>query len=658
VELAIFSGKLDYLKLLLAHRADASHVRRNDGNSLLMMAAYKGEFEMAKELTAAGADFSHKNRRGHCVRDILSAVHQKHPFEVGLPDDEALVVAAESNDTALLEKCIAVGTPVDTQNEEGLTALALASYFASLDCVNALIQHKADPNIRGDDGGTPLLLATYEGHVDVVRALTNGYDAASLDQAVTLNRNTTALYLASQDNRVDIIKALLAHSKDGLEICRDDGVSPLYVSAHEGHEDCVDALVAAKANVNACTQRRTSVLQIAAQKNHKSICEKLLANDANPNVKNTAGSSPLMVAVFHCNADIVRLLLTHGARVDDQSALDGSTVTMLAAGSLDVDIVCQLILRGASLNTRNAASLTVDDVLRTKHGISVLDIAYHCLGTHAELDKLSAADGKDAINIFKLFESIDADKSDTITKAELMKAMEEWGIKSKYGESFSNFVNAEFDRLDQDEDGGVCLPEFRACYARFHLLYRSSVRGTETQNGDREANDARLLAAEFPPSVPEAMRQKSRESTAKIWSSFRKDAVCSRVDVPKHWFSYLVERRSGASSDDLLQLVGFDVEEVTGGAEAPQEQTASVDSEAASATVQLTSFPVPRANTKYLRVTAVDSRAWTHFNDHIHVGDVLMQFFGEEDVGCLRSRDEFADMCRKLPFCFVWVYRE
>lgn len=190
-------------------------------------------------------------------------------------------------------------------------------------------------------------------------------------------------------------------------------------------------LLEAKANVNFVDKVGTSALYIAAQKGHVAACELLLEAGADPNIKNTAGSSPLAVAVFHCNAPIVLLMLKSRVVIDEPVGSEGSTAVMMAAGSLDVDILCQLLLHGASINKQNDSGATVNDILRSAHGLDLVDIAYYCLGRHPELDKLSSDEGKDLAKIQGLFAKIDSNGDKIITQHELKDAFTAWGMESK-----------------------------------------------------------------------------------------------------------------------------------------------------------------------------------------------------------------------------------
>ena len=417
---------------------------------------------------AAGALLVHKNVDGHDVRDILQGVHQKRlcDADVCIPDEESLLEATETNDRSLLQLCLSAKTSLDIHNDDGVSPLGLASYFCSTECVRLLAEHKADPNAVARNGATPLLLAVHEGHTDVVRVLTARYSAVfmsmfmlravlqqaqraltrifprhtvcfsyssgELDQTITLGNNTTALYIACQEGRSEIVDLLLKHSTATVDICSDARVSPLYVATHENQIECIRMLLEAKTNVNFLDKAGTSALYIATQKGHVNACELLLQAGADSNLKNKAGSSPLEVAVFHCNAPIVRLMLDSGAAVDEPIGSDGSTAAMMAAGSLDVDILCQLLLHGASINKRNDAGGTVNDILRSAHGLDLLDIAYYGLGRHPELDKLSSDEGKDLAKIHSLFSKIDSNGDKVITQHELQDALTKWGMASKY----------------------------------------------------------------------------------------------------------------------------------------------------------------------------------------------------------------------------------
>ena len=129
-----------------------------------------------------------------------------------------------------------------------MTALMMTAFFGAHVSCRVLCDHNADPNLTTLDGTTALIFAVSQNNVDSVRLFTTVL-GDTLDQTATANQNVTALYLACQENFVECVDLLLAHSTVALEQCKDGGVSPLYIASHEGHEECVAKLLAAKAEV-------------------------------------------------------------------------------------------------------------------------------------------------------------------------------------------------------------------------------------------------------------------------------------------------------------------------------------------------------------------------------------------------------------------------
>lgn len=212
------------------------------------------------------------------------------------------------------------------------------------------------------------------------------------------------------------------------------GVSPLYIACHEGHIECVRLLLEAKADTEKAVEGGATPLYIATQKYYSEIIDLLLQSAANPNVMTAGQSSPLSVAVFHCNFLLVRQLLQGGAFLDASGGGEtGNTVAMLAAYSLDIDVLGILVRYGASLNDVNNAGLSVDNVMRTTHGIDLLSLLLYWLTEQQnDMKRLSDNDKHDAQRIRELFDAIDSNHDQILSKKELKAALAKWGMNSKY----------------------------------------------------------------------------------------------------------------------------------------------------------------------------------------------------------------------------------
>ena len=121
--------------------------------------------------------------------------------EAGLPDEEALFIAAEDNDVDTIEGLIELGTKVNCRNEDQYTPLMMASCFGSSDAVKCLLDHGGSKlvNAVANDGSMALILAGYGGHADCCKMLLEYSKDPKPDETGTLPNGATALYMATQE---------------------------------------------------------------------------------------------------------------------------------------------------------------------------------------------------------------------------------------------------------------------------------------------------------------------------------------------------------------------------------------------------------------------------------------------------------------------------
>ncbi len=106
------------------------------------------------------------------------------------------------------------------------------------------------------------------------------------------------------------------------------GWTPLMIAAAEGHEPVVARLIAAGADVNARNARGRTALMFAAGYGFLSIAQALLDNGADANIvpNDDTGWPALIAAADAGHADLVALLLAHGA---DRTVRDKNGSTAL-----------------------------------------------------------------------------------------------------------------------------------------------------------------------------------------------------------------------------------------------------------------------------------------------------------------------------------------
>ena len=210
--------------------------------------------------------------------DILSSIGF-----TAMGGENILYIAAKQGNKQVVEKELAKGANVNSQNFYGNTALNVAAAEGHKDIVAILIDNGADVNLRnsGTYGNTALHLAAEKGHKDIVELL--------IAKGADVNLKSSGIY----EN------------------------IPLHLAAEKGHKDIVELLIAKGADLNSKNKDGNIPLHLAAEKGHKDIVELLIAKGADVHSQNRDGNTPLH---FADNADVLLLLMDKGADVNAKNS--------------------------------------------------------------------------------------------------------------------------------------------------------------------------------------------------------------------------------------------------------------------------------------------------------------------------------------------------
>lgn len=155
------------------------------------------------------------------------------------------------------------------------------------------------------------------------------------------------------NDRVSLVKELLAKGVDPNTVAP-NGEPVLVIAARANYAGTVDALLAARANVNARSAVGDTALMAAALGGHLDLVKKLRARGADID---GPGWTPLIYAATGGHDPVVTYLLAEGANVNAVSP-NGTSALMMAVREGKGSTVTLLIAKGADVNQRNQSGGT------------------------------------------------------------------------------------------------------------------------------------------------------------------------------------------------------------------------------------------------------------------------------------------------------------
>ncbi|WP_063673142.1 ankyrin repeat domain-containing protein [Dyella thiooxydans] len=371
LHLAAASGHLAMTEALLARGCDPN-ARDAHGRTPLFDALTAGAraLPVVKSLVAHGADPEASDARGETPLG-LSMEHPelKHWLDWGhwpLPRralrDSDLPAAAAAGAAQAVERLLKLGTPVDSRDAQGASALLHACGAGHRDVATRLLDASADASSTAQNGMTALGAAVAARREPLVALL--------LERGVTVDQRlpgeSTALMVAAAMGYPELVERLLEGEAD-VHAVDARGRSALHAAAQFGFESqdslrarrLFDVLLKRGADVNrADLEGKTPLLMLlGAQLRPGSDCDAthigallpvLLDAGARLEHADQRGVTALHACAMHALLPAARVLLARGA---DRNAADGfgRTAADVARHLGYVDIAHELAARGASV---------------------------------------------------------------------------------------------------------------------------------------------------------------------------------------------------------------------------------------------------------------------------------------------------------------------
>lgn len=305
LHLAAFNGKLDTVTYLIAQKADL-YALDLDGVMPIHLAAINGHTHVLKHLISKSlvnknigsqegkTPLHYAAQNGH-LQAVKFLIQQKANINArDIHGTLPIHIAAINGHIDILTFFIGnMHIQPDALGFENLTPLHYASHNGHLTSVQYLIKQKANAKACNDNGLMSIHVAAINGHTHILKYfIENGH----ADKDIPGQDGQTPLFYAARNGHLPTVEYL---TKLGCNIYAQDtqGIMPLHIAALEGHTHIVKYFIEQKhVDKNICGLKGRTPLHFAAEGGHITTVEYLIAQGANVKAQTEAGETALLYA--------------------------------------------------------------------------------------------------------------------------------------------------------------------------------------------------------------------------------------------------------------------------------------------------------------------------------------------------------------------------
>ncbi len=334
-------------KVVISSTYDNINAQDDAGHSKLHYAVYmRDNIGYIQQLITDGANVNLTNYTGQTALHLaaLCDYHAAIPILLGnqansdLRDNEGRT-ALDTAKAYERKLCIQAFITTDKDGNNDLHKALILNQ--SDEAIKELIKAQTSLNLKNNDGDTALHLATIHNRLEIFKELiTAGADVDQTDQ-----KGYSVLHLATINNLHEFFNELMTRRTD-LNLQGYDGCTPLHLTTIHNRLEFFKKLISAGANVNQKDKKGYSVLHLATINNLHEFLKELIIVRANLSMKDNDGKTALDRAKSGEQNNLTIQMLTT-AQETIQSQLEP------AITSNNVQTIKSLITSGADLNRMN-----------------------------------------------------------------------------------------------------------------------------------------------------------------------------------------------------------------------------------------------------------------------------------------------------------------
>eukprot|EP00210_Caulerpa_lentillifera_P008538 g8144.t1 len=318
----------------------------------------------------------------------------KKSYKENIPNEELCYVPLKDLDSLEFLCIREASTPWNHTHQDPLKVVqVLKNCEVKLveDIINTIIQVNLGlfPYNQAAMNRASIYIASQQNSIDIFKVLiSNGASVQSQDK-----KGWTLLHLASYYNSTNVINDLIANVTT-IEPQDNDGWTPLHLASQNNSIDTVKVLIANGASVELQNKDGLSSLHFASQNNSIDVVKELIANGANIELQDMDGNTALHIGSLNDSIDVVKELIANCATIDIQNK-DGASPLHFASQQNNVDIVKELITNGANINLEN---INGESPLHIASQHNYVDIAKELIANGANIE-LQNKDGSTPLHI-------------------------------------------------------------------------------------------------------------------------------------------------------------------------------------------------------------------------------------------------------------------
>ena len=285
LNIAAFQGHLSLCKMLMdKHKIDL-HMSNNDGWTALHYSAQRGNSEVVAYFAEMGTDICLKTNDGtNCLQiaalqghfNLCKMLIDKHLVDLHMTDNYGwteLHCSAQSGNCELVAYFAEMGTDIHLKTNDGRNCLHIAALDEHLNLCKMLIdKHKVDVNVADKRGWTAVHFSAQSGNCELVAY----FAEIGTDINVKTNDGRNCLHIAGLEGHLNLCKMLIDKHRFYVNEAQKYGWTPLHCSAQSGNCELVAYFAEMGTDIQVKTNEGRNCLHIAALQGHLNLCKMLI----------------------------------------------------------------------------------------------------------------------------------------------------------------------------------------------------------------------------------------------------------------------------------------------------------------------------------------------------------------------------------------------